>query len=160
MAYYQLRAWLQAEALTRLNSGLTIALSLALAALGGLHSALILMPSIRVARCLRLVLHPPAWDMAFEQGTVPLSMGAGSRALAYLTVMSPAACLLLWFKPIAQDLLGLNSGQAGMAQGLGMAFCGALRWLPPSNTDPVLPEAMLTGWQQGATRSCGSTMRP
>lgn len=112
----------------RAATGANITFTLLIACLGGVHAALIMMPSIRLARCVRLALHPPTWqiDQALAKTALPLETSAFSRVLAYLTVALPAACLLLWFKPIAGDLLGLSPGQSGMAQGLGLVTCGTL----------------------------------
>lgn len=131
------------------SSGLVLAFTFLVGALGGAYGGLAMLPLVRFGRCVQGVLHMPPWLLAGLGGggmsSVPLVQPLQGRISAVLAVLCPAASLLLWIRPIAEDVWGLDRQQRAAAQGIALIVCGALSLLP---LRPIMQAYLNTGLQR------------
>jgi hypothetical protein len=95
-----------------------------------------LLPLVRLARCASAALHPPlevpeatggggAGAIAATAGT-PLVAAAAMRGVAAAAAAAPALATLLWVRPFAEGVLGLNADARGALQAAALVACGKL----------------------------------
>ena len=110
------------------STSLIVAASLPLAALAGSQIALLMLPCVRWARSAFAVLQPPLrmppGDLTEMLG-MPLEATALSRAMIRAAAAAPLFVLLLWARPFAAELLGIDAALRTVLQAAGLMLCGA-----------------------------------
>jgi hypothetical protein len=124
----------------RTNKALLVPLLLSVAAINGLFCALMLLPLVRFARCATAVLHPPMGLQVVlkdpQSGLgMPVIASAMTKAAVVAALVTPAAGFLLWWKPVADDLLSLGPDARAAAQAGALILGGML----PCNNSTASP---------------------